>query len=318
MLDRLPIELLDHTFDLIRSPLASNKERRRTLAAYCLVSQRCRKYAQPQLWREIYLDEARPSTALDSLAAVDQQSPLWAHVRIFVLGYAPGRVAETEGVFQRMVNLKELELYWVQRDLSCLSSLSNLRALRLYGTGLPSSFPSPFSSLREFTLIDYWPASQEALEMLDVGLAFLPLIPRALLHGPTRVLLSTMAGEFTNPAGLVAAAPAHVSLLDRLGIHSDYQQYAELLYAIRALHTHVHSPSRPLSPSRLTTKVHSADEDTTSLCDELYDEVQKLKKACEEMKVEVHWHPDNGFGVSPSFWRYAKKLKTAQQASGEV
>ncbi|BGP15414.1 hypothetical protein JCM10213v2_003382 [Rhodosporidiobolus nylandii] len=203
MLNNLPPELLDYTFDLIRSPL-------------------------PQLWREIRLWKSRLG-ALKSLAAVDGQSPLWSGVRVVLLGSGSGCMAAE--VLQRMVNLEELKLSAVHDpgDLSGLSNLPNLRVLCLYCTNLPASFSSPFPSLQQLSLFPYYPASKEAvsqffvpaifpalralslegsytgnqaplaalegalltqLEMLNLGCGLLPAITPALFRASTPVLLS--------------------------------------------------------------------------------------------------------------------------------
>jgi hypothetical protein len=58
MLDKLPLELLDHVLDLLPPPstFGGARERTDTLTACCLVSKRVYERSLPVLWREIRLD----------------------------------------------------------------------------------------------------------------------------------------------------------------------------------------------------------------------------------------------------------------------
>ncbi|BGP15419.1 hypothetical protein JCM10213_005080 [Rhodosporidiobolus nylandii] len=370
MLDRLPVELLDHIFDLIRWPYADKWNRRRPLAACCLVCRRCREVAQPQLWREIHCSRSgsHATSALRSLAAVNTLSPLWRHVRVLEMGLSSGGLARAEEVAQRMINLEELALTlraYGSDDICGFPSLSKLRVLHLNSaTPPPTFFSAPLPSLQGFTLAEYFPDSTKTvsqiftpaifpslralsiggryigdevifaalegpllaqLEMVNFDFRFLPVIPGAVLRGTTPVLVSIPPAELFSTAAssaLLAAGPAHVSLLNDF-LQYDDEEFEEALAAINVLIALVRSPSRPLSlhlPSELKADEEDveADEDADPLHTELYDGVKELTEACKEEKVEVAWHWDNSVGISPNFWAYAKKLKTAQQASGET
>ncbi|GAA5942985.1 hypothetical protein JCM10213_005085 [Rhodosporidiobolus nylandii] len=300
MLNNLPPELLDYTFDLIRSPL-------------------------PQLWREIRLWKSRLG-ALKSLAAVDGQSPLWSGVRVVLLGSGSGCMAAE--VLQRMVNLEELKLSAVHDpgDLSGLSNLPNLRVLCLYCTNLPASFSSPFPSLQQLSLFPYYPASKEAvsqffvpaifpalralslegsytgnqaplaalegalltqLEMLNLGCGLLPAITPALFRASTPVLLSVAAVDLENSATLptlLSASPTHI-------------------------------PHQRL----LTRNLYIADDVyLLSSHVQLDAAVKRLRTACEAARVEVHWHTDRRLEVLPDLWAYAKQLKAARQVEEDA
>ncbi|GAA5942961.1 hypothetical protein JCM10213_005075 [Rhodosporidiobolus nylandii] len=331
MLDNLPPELLDYTFDLIRSPL-------------------------PQLWREIRLWKSRLG-ALKSLAAVDGQSPLWSGVRVVMLGSGSGCMAAE--VLQRMVNLEELKLSAVRDpgDISGLSNLPNLRVLCLYCTNLPASFSSPFPSLHQLSLFPYYPASKEAvsqffvpaifpalralslegsytgnqaplaalegalltqLEMLNLGCGLLPAITPALFRASTPVLLSVAAVDLENSATLptlLSAVAPHICLINDWGFGENHPVSTA---AVHTLLTLVLSSSRPRSlhlPEQLTRNLYIADDVyLLSSHVQLNAAVKTLRTACESERVEVHWRADRRLDVLRDLWAYAKRLKAAQQA----
>jgi hypothetical protein len=120
MLDKLPLELLDHVLDLL-PPSSTDKgarERTDTLLACCLVSKRVYERALPVLWRAIRLESEEQVSELLALVEAESEKDLTSGVRSLVV---------TEDDEEYLMPLKDAP--------RLLVFFSGLRRLRMDGAG---------------------------------------------------------------------------------------------------------------------------------------------------------------------------------------
>jgi hypothetical protein len=132
MLDKLPLELLDHVLDHLPPPWTtkSARERTETLLSCCLVSKRVYERSLPVLWRDIRLESEERFSAMVFLSGSDVSVNLRRSAKALIVGgeayIVPGAVT---------ASLRLVELF---PALELSASFSGAIDLKFLATSLPS------------------------------------------------------------------------------------------------------------------------------------------------------------------------------------
>jgi hypothetical protein len=195
MLDKLPLELLDHVLDLLPRPSTREGAHERTdaLLSCCLVSKRVYERSLPVLWRNIRLKSEAQASALLAVTAETAPQHLAASVRTL-------HIEDVEDEDEELsLPLKE--------SLRFLELFTGLRSLRLDGAGIVSlkALATGLPSESSGSLSLFWPLTVSFLADLQnlhlAGTSVLPLAPATsfpclhslTLHSLVRIVTSLRA-----------------------------------------------------------------------------------------------------------------------------
>ncbi|BGP15449.1 hypothetical protein JCM10213_005135 [Rhodosporidiobolus nylandii] len=240
MLDRLPIELLEHVLRQLDPPQrwTLTKDRQTTLRACSLVSRRMREVAEPMLWEAAFVTQWEHIGPLASEARTDDKG---RRVRKLVARGDGFEIEEVVELLYALPSLREVSLDWLEQDPYLLNLLSGaqhvrlerltvmsytapvfpaLTTLSLVNLGISPSFlytilrPSLFPALRALCLLELWTPHEsdlpvcpavpdnlvEQLEVLQVGCD--DPYDENLSRYPQKVLFSTNVAKSVKLSGL--------------------------------------------------------------------------------------------------------------------
>ncbi|BGP15395.1 hypothetical protein JCM10213_005105 [Rhodosporidiobolus nylandii] len=358
MLDRLPIELLDKVLELAAPPLTNTlddyieRDRRTTLRACALICRRVSRVAQALLWKDLTLVE------LDDVAKVqraleNEDNRRRAMGTRTALAGGSANVKDLEALLPQLGGLAELRNHaWysgVWLSVTTLASLSNLRILEiddltLKGDWASARFPSlvrlrldgvyfvtDTQALPSVFCQDAFPALR-ALELSNLvvddgenSARGFPTLPLPFLAQLDMLSLSAwdldvLPPVFSSSTPVVLGVSSyHLATAQRADSVASVQPRHLALWPVRkgaevpqSLSALAHLCSLPTHPSSLHLP-HSLLALPSSAS-----ALQQLEQGCKQHGVELLWYDGGEDDLFFHFWRYAKKLKAAQQASGEV
>jgi hypothetical protein len=200
MLDKLPLELLDHVLELLPPPstIKGARERTKTLLSCCLVSKRVYERALPVLWRDIRLESEEQVRMMVTVVEQGVAAELRSSTKAFIVAGDPysGFPISLKGP------LRLVELFPAVQTLALTSGSDGTVDLRLLATGLPSeSFFSPQS-----------PPQTELLSVADLGLST-SRTPLLRLFLPARPSPNSVLSDYDTSSWIVNPS----------GVSSDFQ-----------------------------------------------------------------------------------------------
>ncbi|BGP15327.1 hypothetical protein JCM10213v2_003289 [Rhodosporidiobolus nylandii] len=288
MLDRLPVELLEHILRFA-APLDYTpelyKERRATLKRFCLVSRGLRAAAQPMLPEVVLVDGAKDVGALET-GGRGRQIKLLVYQRPFV-----EKLADDAHSLQRTLAacplVRDLRFFDVDLNLKLLEPLRELRRVAFFDSHcLPA--------LRSFAVTSLGPEDERAFSAalsagffdtikLILSAEEISELPSSFPYPDPSLVLLTMItvpapSDFTPPF-----KPIHLALCPRVTLEDTVDE-PELLVAIRSFLPALsqHSTIRNLGVPDFLHPSHALSGELASLRIELL-------KACTDNKVRIVW-----------------------------
>ncbi|BGP15407.1 hypothetical protein JCM10213v2_003375 [Rhodosporidiobolus nylandii] len=312
MLDRLPLELVDLVLQLATAPLTSTlddyieRDRRAMLRACALVCRRDFAAILPQFAGLIELTLLSGGDVMERLS-------------VAVLAGLPNL---------RVLNICGITLSgdWAGARFPSLVRLY-LDIVSFHTDAFPLVFhPDAFPALRALkvryfcvkddhtstTGFPTLPLSLLAqLDMVSLCAGDRAVLPPSAYSSCARTVLEVSSFDLGNAQRVASVAAVQLRHIALRPVHPEYSSPSGVQQSLSEL-AHLCSLLTPPSSLHLPSSLLDMPSSVWTL------HLDQLKQACDQHGVELRWYDGNEDDFFFHFWRYAKKLKAAQQADGEA